>query len=95
MRFGDFLFKLLDKTQDDLAYDIGSVVIKVNSLAMQEELGFTVTHHVSHCYKFLVEEKGSRAYFQWTGSRTGVVTPTANLTPVQLVDNGVELLFIM
>ena len=37
----DFI-QAVGQDRDDLAYDIDGVVIKVNSLAMQEELGFTV-----------------------------------------------------
>lgn len=72
--------------RDNLPYDIDGVVIKVNELAVQEELGFTVkAPKWAVAYKFPAEEKEAQLLsVDWTVGRTGVVTPTANLTPVQL-----------
>lgn len=74
------------KERAELAYDIDGVVIKVNSLALQEALGFTVkAPRWAIAYKFPAEEKTAEILsVDWTVGRTGVVTPTANLTPVQL-----------
>ena len=78
--------------RDNLPYDIDGVVIKVNDLAGQEELGFTVkAPKWAVAYKFPAEEKEAKLlYVDWTVGRTGVVTPTANLTPVQLAGTTVS-----
>ncbi|EHJ53145.1 NAD-dependent DNA ligase LigA [Streptococcus macacae] len=75
-----------------LAYDIDGVVIKVNHLSMQDELGFTVkAPRWAIAYKFPAEEKEAEILsVDWTVGRTGVVTPTANLTPVQLAGTTVS-----
>ncbi|HGJ3801427.1 TPA: NAD-dependent DNA ligase LigA [Streptococcus pneumoniae] len=76
----------------NLPYDIDGVVIKVNDLASQEELGFTVkAPKWAVAYKFPAEEKEAQLLsVDWTVGRTGVVTPTANLTPVQLAGTTVS-----
>ena len=78
--------------RDNLPYDIDGVVIKVNDLAGQEELGFTVkAPKWAVAYKFPAEEKEAKLLsVDWTVGRTGVVTPTANLTPVQLAGTTVS-----
>ena len=78
--------------RDNLPYDIDGVVIKVNDLAGQEELGFTVkVPKWAVAYKFPAEEKEAQLLsVDWTVGRTGVVTPTANLTPVQLAGTTVS-----
>lgn len=78
--------------RDQLPYDIDGVVIKVNDLAGQEQLGFTVkAPKWAVAYKFPAEEKEAKLLFvDWTVGRTGVVTPTANLTPVQLAGTTVS-----
>ena len=80
------------KERAELAYDIDGVVIKVNSLALQEALGFTVkAPRWAIAYKFPAEEKTAEILsVDWTVGRTGVVTPTANLTPVQLAGTTVS-----
>lgn len=78
--------------REELPYDIDGVVIKVNDLAMQEELGFTVkAPRWAVAYKFPAEEKQAEILsVDWTVGRTGVVTPTANLSPVQLAGTTVS-----
>ena len=78
--------------RDQLPYDIDGVVIKVNDLASQEQLGFTVkAPKWAVAYKFPAEEKEAKLLsVEWTVGRTGVVTPTANLTPVQLAGTTVS-----
>ncbi|HHG7637235.1 TPA: NAD-dependent DNA ligase LigA [Streptococcus pneumoniae] len=78
--------------RENLPYDIDGVVIKVNDLVSQEELGFTVkAPKWAVAYKFPAEEKEAQLLsVDWTVGRTGVVTPTANLTPVQLAGTTVS-----
>ena len=78
--------------REHLPYDIDGVVIKVNDLAGQEELGFTVkAPKWAVAYKFPAEEKEAQLLsVDWTVGRTGVVTPTANLTPVKLAGTTVS-----
>ena len=87
----DFIQKVA-QLRDDLPYDIDGIVIKVNDLAVQEELGFTVkAPKWAVAYKFPAEEKEAKILsVDWTVGRTGVVTPTANLTPVQLAGTTVS-----
>ena len=78
--------------RDQLPYDIDGVVIKVNDLVGQDQLGFTVkAPKWAVAYKFPAEEKEAKLLsVDWTVGRTGVVTPTANLTPVQLAGTTVS-----
>ena len=87
----DFIQKVA-QLREDLSYDIDGIVIKVNDLAVQEELGFTVkAPKWAVAYKFPAEEKEAKILsVDWTVGRTGVVTPTANLTPVQLAGTTVS-----
>ncbi|WP_347111929.1 NAD-dependent DNA ligase LigA [Streptococcus parasanguinis] len=87
----DFIQKVA-QFREDLPYDIDGIVIKVNDLAIQEELGFTVkAPKWAVAYKFPAEEKEAKILsVDWTVGRTGVVTPTANLTPVQLAGTTVS-----
>lgn len=82
----------IGQERDQLPYDIDGVVIKVNDLAGQEQLGFTVkAPKWAVAYKFPAEEKEAKLLsVDWTVGRTGVVTPTANLTPVQLAGTTVS-----
>ena len=87
----DFIQKVA-QLRENLPYDIDGIVIKVNDLAVQEELGFTVkAPKWAVAYKFPAEEKEAKILsVDWTVGRTGVVTPTANLTPVQLAGTTVS-----
>ncbi|EHG13408.1 DNA ligase [Streptococcus intermedius] len=91
----DEVWEFIEKIKQErkqLPYDIDGVVVKVNDLAMQEELGFTVkAPKWAIAYKFPAEEKEAQLLsVDWTVGRTGVVTPTANLTPVQLAGTTVS-----
>ena len=87
----EFIEKIATK-RNQLPYEIDGIVIKVNDLAIQEELGFTVkAPRWAVAYKFPAEEKEAEILsVDWTVGRTGVVTPTANLTPVQLAGTTVS-----
>ena len=78
--------------RENLPYDIDGVVVKVNDLSGQDQLGFTVkAPKWAVAYKFPAEEKEAQLLsVDWTVGRTGVVTPTANLTPVQLAGTTVS-----
>ena len=78
--------------RQDLPYEIDGMVIKVNDFAAQEEIGFTVkAPRWAIAYKFPAEEKEAQLLsVDWTVGRTGVVTPTANLTPVKLAGTTVS-----
>ncbi|HEL0632582.1 NAD-dependent DNA ligase LigA [Streptococcus equi subsp. zooepidemicus] len=87
----DFI-QSIEASREELPYEIDGVVVKVNQLAIQEELGFTVkAPRWAIAYKFPAEEKEAEIVsVDWTVGRTGVVTPTANLTPVQLAGTTVS-----
>ncbi|MGT2942129.1 NAD-dependent DNA ligase LigA [Streptococcus constellatus subsp. viborgensis] len=91
----DEVWRFIDQINHEraqLPYDIDGVVIKVNDLSVQEELGFTVkAPKWAIAYKFPAEEKEAQLLsVDWTVGRTGVVTPTANLTPVKLAGTTVS-----
>ncbi|OJG21542.1 DNA ligase [Enterococcus columbae DSM 7374 = ATCC 51263] len=70
--------------RSSLPYEIDGIVIKVNQLALQDELGFTVkAPRWAIAYKFPPEEAETIIRdIEWTVGRTGVVTPTAVMDPV-------------
>lgn len=82
----------ISKKRNDLPYDIDGIVIKVNELEIQKALGYTTkAPRWAIAYKFPAEEKEAKILsVDWTVGRTGVVTPTANLTPVQLAGTTVS-----
>ena len=79
-------------TRDDLAYGIDGIVVKVNNLAYHEELGNTVkAPRWAIAYKFPPEEALTVVRdIEWTVGRTGAVTPTAVMDPVQLAGTTVS-----
>ncbi|UQS83233.1 NAD-dependent DNA ligase LigA [Bombilactobacillus thymidiniphilus] len=81
----DYIAKY-QKLRLDLPYDIDGIVLKVNNLNLQQELGNTVkVPRWEIAYKFPPEEaKTVIRQIVWTVGRTGVVTPTAVMDPVQL-----------
>lgn len=87
-----YFIEKIGQERDSLPYEIDGIVIKVNDLAVQEKLGFTVkAPKWAIAYKFPAEEKEAQLLsVDWTVGRTGVVTPTANLTPVQLAGTTVS-----
>lgn len=72
--------------RNDLPYGIDGVVLKIDSLALQAQLGHTVkVPRWEIAYKFPPEEAQTVIReIEWTVGRTGVVTPTAVMDPVQL-----------
>ena len=76
----------------ELPYEIDGMVIKVNDFATQEEIGFTVkAPRWAIAYKFPAEEAQTVVRdIEWTVGRTGVVTPTAVMDPVQLAGTTVR-----
>lgn len=76
----------------DLTYEIDGIVIKVNDFSLQDQLGFTVkAPRWATAYKFPPEEVETKiAEIEWTVGRTGVVTPTAIMTPVRVAGTTVS-----
>lgn len=70
--------------RNDLAYEIDGIVIKVDNISQQEELGYTArTPRWSTAYKFPAMESVTKITdIELSVGRTGVVTPTAVLDPV-------------
>ena len=76
----------ISRERNQLPYEIDGIVIKVNSLAAQEELGFTVkAPKWAIAYKFKAEEVTTTLEsISYQVGRTGAITPVANLSPVLL-----------
>lgn len=81
-----------DSERKNLPYDIDGIVIKVNSLAMQNDLGFTAkSPRWAISYKFRAEQALTRLLsVSFQVGRTGTITPVANLEPVQLAGTTVK-----
>jgi DNA ligase (NAD+) len=75
-----------DTARHDLPYETDGVVIKVNNLKAQEELGFTAkAPKWAMAYKFAAEQVSTRLEkVTYQIGRTGAVTPVANLSPVEI-----------
>ncbi|MFQ5896844.1 MAG: NAD-dependent DNA ligase LigA [Candidatus Methylomirabilia bacterium] len=76
----------LEAERDALGYDADGVVVKVNSLDQQRRLG-TTTHHPrwAIAYKFAARQATTRALaIEIHVGKTGALTPTARLEPVEL-----------
>lgn len=81
-----------DKSRDELPYDIDGIVLKVNSYAQQEELGYTAkSPRWAISYKFKAENVATQLLsISYQVGRTGAVTPVANLQPVVLAGTVVK-----
>lgn len=84
--------KYWTEKRESLPYDIDGIVIKVNSLAEQEELGYTQkSPRWAIAYKFPAEEVITKLLdIELSVGRTGVVTPTAVLEPVRVAGTTVS-----
>lgn len=87
----DFIDEYTAK-RDELAYGIDGIVLKVDDLNWQNQLGATVkVPRWEIAYKFPPEEQETIVReIKWTVGRTGVVTPTAIMDPVQLAGTTVS-----
>ncbi len=81
-----------DVHRHDLPYETDGVVIKVNSLQQQEELGYTAkAPRWAMAYKFKAEQVSTRLNeITYQVGRTGAITPVANLEPVELAGTTVK-----
>ncbi|UAB75398.1 NAD-dependent DNA ligase LigA [Mesoflavibacter sp. SCSIO 43206] len=75
-----------DQARHELPYETDGVVVKVNSLYQQEELGFTAkAPRWAIAYKFKAEQVSTVLNeITYQVGRTGAITPVANLLPVEL-----------
>ncbi|WP_397362497.1 NAD-dependent DNA ligase LigA [Olleya sp. R77988] len=87
----DFI-KHWDKARHDLPYETDGVVVKVNNLQQQEELGFTAkAPRWAIAYKFKAEQVSTVLNtITYQVGRTGAITPVANLEPVELAGTVVK-----
>ena len=81
-----------DVHRHDLPYETDGVVVKVNDLQQQEELGFTAkAPRWAMAYKFKAEQVSTRLdSITYQVGRTGAITPVANLEPVELAGTTVK-----
>ena len=81
-----------DVRRHDLPYETDGVVIKVNNLQQQEELGYTAkAPRWAIAYKFKSEQVSTRLNsITYQVGRTGAITPVANLEPVELAGTTVK-----
>ena len=81
-----------DSKRHDLPYETDGIVIKVNNLQQQEELGYTSkAPRWAIAYKFKAEQVSTVLQeITYQVGRTGAITPVANLEPVQLAGTTVK-----
>ena len=81
-----------DSKRHDLPYETDGIVIKVNNLQQQEELGYTAkAPRWAIAYKFKAEQVSTVLHeITYQVGRTGAITPVANLEPVQLAGTTVK-----
>lgn len=82
----------MGKERNNLSFDIDGIVIKVNSLEQQQALGYTAkSPRWAIAYKYKAEQVTTQLLsVDYQVGRTGVVTPVANLKPVQLAGTVVK-----
>jgi len=85
----DEIFEFIDHWnihRHDLPYETDGVVVKVNNLHLQDELGYTAkAPRWAIAYKFKAEQVSTKLNsISYQVGRTGAITPVANLEPVQL-----------
>ncbi len=87
----DFI-NLWDKNRHTLPYETDGVVVKVNDLHLQDELGYTAkSPRWAIAYKFKSEQVFTQLNsISYQVGRTGSITPVANLEPVQLAGTVVK-----
>jgi len=80
------------RERDKLTFDIDGIVVKVNSLEQQQALGFTAkSPRWAIAYKYKAEQVTTQLLsIDYQVGRTGVVTPVANLKPIQLAGTVVK-----
>ena len=81
-----------DKKRHDLPYEIDGIVIKVNDINLQEEMGFTAkSPRWAISYKFKALQVSTKLIeITYQVGRTGAITPVANLEPVLLAGTTVK-----
>jgi DNA ligase (NAD+) len=84
--------KYWDKKRHELPYETDGVVVKLNNLQQQEELGYTAkSPRWAIAYKFKAEQVSTILHqITYQVGRTGAITPVANLAPVQLAGTTVK-----
>ena len=77
---------LWDQKRQELNFPIDGIVIKVNSYALQQQLGMTAKNpRWAIAYKFKAKKQSTKLLsIDYQVGRTGIVTPVANLSPVPL-----------
>ena len=91
----DDVFKFInywDIERHNLPYETDGIVVKVNNLQQQEELGFTAkAPRWAMAYKFKAEQVSTKLErISYQVGRTGAITPVANLQPVELAGTTVK-----
>jgi DNA ligase (NAD+) len=81
-----------DIHRHELPYETDGVVVKVNNLQQQEELGYTAkAPRWAMAYKFKAEQVSTKLNeISYQVGRTGAITPVANLEPVELAGTTVK-----
>ncbi|ESU20460.1 ligA protein [Flavobacterium enshiense DK69] len=81
-----------DKHRHEMPYETDGVVVKINNLHQQDELGYTAkSPRWAIAYKFKAEQVSTRLNsISYQVGRTGAITPVANLEPVQLAGTVVK-----